>query len=94
MGLDFYLGFLKGLEADGENMKTTQEQNSTIKTETVLNMEVSSVVSSQLVYNELNDYPVQEADLFEQLENNLAQLEDIRHRMTFMMREIRYLMKI
>lgn len=62
---------------------------------TVLNHEVSAnVISSQLVYNELNEYPVREADLFEQIENNLAQLEDIRHRMSFMMREVRYLMKI
>lgn len=76
-------------------MKTSQNENSQNQIGTVLNLEVSStVVSSQLVYNELNDYPVQEADLFEQLENNLARLEDIRHRMSFMMREIRYVMKI
>jgi len=76
-------------------MKTSQNENSQNQIGSVLNLEVSStVVSSQLVYNELNDYPVQEADLFEQLENNLARLEDIRHRMSFMMREIRYVMKI
>lgn len=75
-------------------MKASQNENSQ-KQESVLNLEVSSsVMSSQLVYNELNEYPVQESDLFEQLENNLAQLEDIRHRMSFMMKEIRYLMKI
>lgn len=51
------------------------------------------VYSSQLAYHELADVPVQETDLFEQLNANLNQLMDLQSRMKFMMKEIRYLMK-
>ncbi len=50
--------------------------------------------SSQLTYHELADVPVQSTDLLEQLEANMKQLEDLQSRMKFMMREIRYVMKV
>jgi hypothetical protein len=50
--------------------------------------------SSQLSYHEMADIPVRETDLLEQLEANMKQLEDLQSRMKFMMREIRYVMKV
>lgn len=56
--------------------------------------EADVVYSSQLAYHELAEVPVQSRDLVEQLNANLRQLEDLQARMKFMMREIRYLMKV
>lgn len=52
------------------------------------------VYAAQLSYHELADVPVRETDVIEQLENNLKQLTDLQARMQFMMKEIRYLMKV
>lgn len=52
------------------------------------------VYSSQVVYNEMAEIPVQETDVLEQLQANIRQLADLQARMKFMMKEIRYLMKI
>lgn len=54
---------------------------------------VESSYNSGLSYVEWAEVPVQETNEIEQLQKNLAQLEDIRHRLSFMMREIRYMMK-
>jgi hypothetical protein len=59
-----------------------------------VNGEMASVYASQYSYHELADVPVQETDVLQALENNMNQLEEIQSRMKFMMREIRYLMKI
>lgn len=50
--------------------------------------------TSQVIYNELADVPVQETDVLEQLQANMKQLADLQARMKFMMKEIRYLMKV
>jgi hypothetical protein len=56
---------------------------------------LSEVLPTQgLSYHEMADIPVQEVNLFEQLEQNLAQVSDLQKRMSFVMREIRYLMKL
>lgn len=44
-------------------------------------------------YHELADVPVKEIDIFEAIEANLAQLEDLQARMRFMVREVKYLLK-
>ncbi|PIS09838.1 MAG: hypothetical protein COT73_12590 [Bdellovibrio sp. CG10_big_fil_rev_8_21_14_0_10_47_8] len=57
--------------------------------------ELTSVAySSQLIYRELNERPLQEEDLIEQLRGNMEQLQDLQARMKSMTREIRYLMKV
>ncbi len=67
---------------------------------TLVSSEISSsgatdgMYSAQLAYHEMADVPVQETDLLEQLEANMKQLSDMQARMQFMMREIRYLMKV
>lgn len=45
-------------------------------------------------YYEMDDVPVREIDVVEELRKNLAQLEDLQGRMKFIMREVRYLMKM
>lgn len=54
--------------------------------------DVSSV--SSVAYHELADVPVQRIDLVEQVQSNLQTLSDLQSRMQFMMREIRYLLKV
>ena len=44
-------------------------------------------------YHEMADVPVIEADVLSQLHANLAMLEDLQGRLSFVMREVRYLMK-
>ncbi|MEZ0393177.1 MAG: hypothetical protein ACAH59_13230 [Pseudobdellovibrionaceae bacterium] len=50
--------------------------------------------SSQVSYHEMDEVPVQETDVLEQLQANMRQLADLQARMKFMMKEIRYLMKV
>ncbi len=72
-------------------------QTSTTPTSKSLNEPTSlngSAYPSLYTYHELADFPVQEVDVLQALENNLNQLQDIQNRMQFMMREIRYLMKV
>ncbi|MNK07435.1 hypothetical protein D3C87_253490 [compost metagenome] len=45
-------------------------------------------------YHELADFPVVEVDALSQLQNNIMVLEDLQARLSFMMREVRYLMKV
>ena len=70
-------------ETTENNLITTQAKSAT----------PLSMPSNQS-YHELSDVPVRETDLIEQLENNLSQLHDLQSRLQFMMREIRYVMKV
>lgn len=67
------------------------------KAATAAEIEVSekteSVVSSKS-YHELADVPVVEIDLLDSLNQNIAKLSDLHGRLNFVMREIRYLMKL
>lgn len=44
-------------------------------------------------YHEMADVPVVQKDGFELLASQLEQLEDLQRRLSFVMREVRYLMK-
>ena len=44
-------------------------------------------------YHGLNEKRALEADVLVQLKSNLVQLEDLHHRLKFMMRELAYLLK-
>lgn len=53
--------------------------------------------SSPLVhksYHEMADVPVVESDVLAQLHKNLEMLTDLQGRLSFVMREVRYLMKV
>lgn len=45
-------------------------------------------------YHEMNDTPVLEVDALTQLKTNLQVLTDLTSRLTFLNREIRYMMKV
>ena len=45
-------------------------------------------------YHEMAEVPVRKVDLIESVEQNLAHVEDLQARLSFMMREVKYLMKL
>jgi len=45
-------------------------------------------------YHELSDIPVVETDALAQLASNIEMLSDLQQRLSFVMREVRYLMKV
>ncbi len=45
-------------------------------------------------YHEMAEVPVREIDLLESVEQNLAHVEEMQSRLSFMMREVKYLMKL
>ncbi len=45
-------------------------------------------------YHELDEVPVREVDLLESVEENVQRLEELQARMKFMMREVKYLLKL
>ena len=72
--------------------------NSSIQSiEDFLNLSPSGLPTqtvSSLSYHELAEIPVREVNALEQLEKNIQTLADLRSRLQFLNREIRYLMKI
>ncbi|HRO66589.1 MAG TPA: hypothetical protein PL182_03385 [Pseudobdellovibrionaceae bacterium] len=49
---------------------------------------------SQTSYHEMSDRPVVEVDAMTQLENNVRLLGDLQGRLSFLMREVNYLLKV
>ncbi len=76
-----------------ERQAVTENQSSQ-HAPAVSEMDSTAVYASQFSYHEMADVPVQEIDVLQALENNLNQLDVLQSRMQFMMREIRYLMKV
>ncbi len=62
------------------------------------NINHETLASSERVmnksYHEMSDFPVQEQDDLLQLQTNIAMLEDLQLRFSFVMKEVRYLMKV
>ena len=58
------------------------------------NLSSQVIPVSEVAYHELAEVPVQRTDLIEQVQMNLKTMTDLQSRMNFMMREIRYLMKV
>lgn len=54
----------------------------------------SELLSSKVAYNELADVPVQFVDPVLEVQKNMAHLMELQARMKFMMREVRYLLKL
>jgi len=54
----------------------------------------SEPLPSQFSYHEMDAVPVREVDSLEILQKNIQTLSEIRSKLQFMNREIRYLMKI
>ena len=74
-------------------MRTQNTENQEVAVTTVQPSEAFSY-SSQISYHEMDTVPVREVNVLEQLHTNLETLKDLQSRMNFMMREIRYLMKV
>lgn len=69
------------------NIPNTAESNRAVETEWTAGALV------QKSYHEMADFPVVEVDALTQLENNMRMLEDMQSRLSFVMREVRFLMK-
>jgi hypothetical protein len=54
----------------------------------------AEVHTSHVSYNEMADVTVQYVDPIAEVQKNLAHLQELQDRMKFMMREVRYLLKI
>lgn len=70
---------------------------------TVESLQIADVLESELMagsmaehrsYHEMEDSPVLEVDALTQLKTNLQVLTDLTSRLTFLSREIRYVMKV
>ena len=72
----------------------TEQQNGLEKTPSFSRDSLERIPSTQMAYHELAEVPVQEVDQLDLLHKNLEQLSDIRSRLQFMMKEIRYVMKV
>ncbi|WP_413584774.1 hypothetical protein [Bdellovibrio sp. HCB274] len=74
-------------------------KNETVQVETAATSEafrgsfVPAESVSHTTYHELADKPVQEVDEINQLHTNLEMLYNIQTRFSFVMREVRYLLK-
>jgi hypothetical protein len=82
---------------------TTKENTGRVNTsvsslESFLKMSLTSTTkaeaSSQMSYHEMEYIPVREVAALEQLEKNVQMLGDIRSRLQFLNREVRYLLKV
>lgn len=56
--------------------------------------ELTSVLWNDQVYRELADQPIAISDPFQELEMNLKTLQDLQLRLSFLGREIRYIVKL
>lgn len=55
---------------------------------------LASTLPSQQVYHEMSEIPVIEIDALTQLRSNIETLVDLQGRMSFIMREVKYLLKV
>ncbi len=78
-------------------MKTTNNSNS-VSTENGSSQVWSSMSSSEPImhqaYHELAEQPVVEMDALSQLHANIEVLADLQSRLSFQMREVKYLLKL
>ena len=49
---------------------------------------------TQMTYHEMAEIPLREVDVLDQLEQNIAQVEMLRAKFQFVMRELRYQLKV
>lgn len=76
-------------------MRTTDQKELTALTETQFDWSVASSGPVQhRSYHEMSDTPVIEVDAMTQLENNVLLLENLQSRLSFMMREVREVLKV
>ena len=77
--------------------QVTETQANRNEVHSVLSADLSQTavsVNSSVTYHELDEVPVREIDLLDQLNHNLETLSGMQSRLQFLMREVRYLMKL
>lgn len=78
-------------------MRMIDQKNLTGLTETELSPALWGTLPegpvAHVAYHEMADQPVVHVDALTQLEHNLVMLEDLQGRMSFLMREVRGLLK-
>jgi len=57
-------------------------------------LQPSTSLGASVAYHELAEFPVQNVDLVDQLERHVSELGNLQARLSFLNREIRYLMKV
>lgn len=65
-----------------------------MQVESYLESASESSLKTHVSYHEMSDKPVVQVDCLAQLHTNLEMLSDLQSRLSFMMREVRYLMKV
>lgn len=66
-----------------------------VKTEKVQDSYLEGILPlTHKSYHELAETPVVETDCISQLHSNIEMLSDLQSRLSFLMREVRYLMKV
>lgn len=57
-------------------------------------LSIANLLETELVYHEMEDTPILEVDSLSQLRANLQVLTDLTARLSFLNRELRYMMKV
>lgn len=74
--------------------KNTQDVQNNEEVDSYLDYSAISGPVVHKSYHELTDVPVKESDVLDQLHANLNLLADLQNRLSFLMREVKYLMKV
>ena len=77
------------VNSDNKTSEVSQKENSIFENG---ELALSSILSEQ-VYHEMADEPVTRQDPWQQLQSNIETLQDLQSRYSFVLREVRYLLK-
>jgi len=76
-----------------DTVETTQSAHTVQSVNSADAMVLAEAVTHK-TYHEMADVPVIERDALAQLHTNLQMLEDLQGRLSFVMKEVRYMMKL
>ena len=76
------------------SVQNTDSNLETVESETAIHSLSSESLVSHKSYHELSDTPVVECDVLLQLTANIDLLADLQSRFSFLMREVRYVLKV
>lgn len=80
-------------EKNAKSLQTTTDFKSDLKAELETEL-MESLLADHRSYHELEDSPILEVDVLTQFRTNLCVLADLTSRLSFLNREIRYVMKV
>jgi hypothetical protein len=76
------------------NEKNAESLETTTAVEALEAELIESILADHRSYHELEDAPILETDILNQFKTNLKVLADLTSRLSFLNREIRYVMKV